>query len=1113
MKKRLLILLALVVISSSCEQQKLKVLVFSKTVEFRHGSINVGKSTLMQLGLTHGFEVDTTENAARFTEENLKKYAAVVFLNTTGDVLNSVQQSHFERYIQAGGGFVGVHAATDTEYDWPWYAKLVGANFVVHPKIQEANLQVLNQTHPATKHLPEIWRRKDEWYNFTKINPAIEVLINLDESSYEGGQNGENHPISWIQNYDGGRVFYTGLGHIDEAYADTDFQQHLLGGLQYAMGDGVLDYGKATTEALPEENRFVKTILDFNLDEPMELDELPGKGILFAERRGNLKLYDFDFGKSIAIGKLDVFYGNEDGLLGIAVDPNYEKNHWIYVFYSPQGEIPKQQVSRFTLTDDTLDLRSEKILITIPTIRECCHSGGALEFGPDGHLFIATGDNTNPFESAGFAPIDERPNRALWDAQKSAANTNDLRGKILRIKPEDDGTYSIPEGNLFPKGTPKTRPEIYIMGLRNPFRFSIDSKTKFVYWGDVGPDAGKGRENRGPKGMGEFNQARQAGFWGWPYTRGNNQAYNDFDFSTNTSGKKFDPANLINNSPHNTGMEHLPPAQESQLWYSYDESEEFPWLGTGGVNPMAGPVFHKADYPKATRTFPTYFENKLLVYEWMRDWIYVVTLDDDYNYVTAEPFMPHTEFSHPMDMIFGSDGALYLLEYGQSWNTRNLDARLSQITYVSGNRSPIARAAADKIIGATPLTVQFTAASSEDYDDDALTYEWSFNDQVQSTEMAPSFTFDEVGTYAVRLRVTDSKGASSESTVQIKAGNDAPKVNITLKNPIEYYREGKSFSYEISVTDAQDGSTTQGDIAAEDVQVKFTFIPEGQDRVQQTQGHLAHIDAPGKILIDGADCKACHAIDKKVNGPSYQDIATKYNANDMDYLSKKILEGGSGVWGEAMMAPHPTLSDVDARKIVDYILSLKQNEDLKKSSLGMTGVLRFDQHKPNQQGVYVLAATYKDSGTKGLENAEISTTAEYVFNSPRMNAQQGNRINRGAGNWEAEGLDLVGSLKNGSYLMFEELPLASLSSIDLNVFYIANYNYGGSVEFREGSPTGPLLGSTTLGYFHQTKSTRKTHKINIDTTLEQGALYVVFTNKKDKDQFIANAHELILHFK
>ncbi|CAN0600739.1 unnamed protein product, partial [Ectocarpus sp. 12 AP-2014] len=263
---------------------------------------------------------------------------------------------------------------------------------------------VVDNNHPSTKHLDSVWIMSDEWYNFKNINPDINVLITLNEASYEGGNNGENHPISWYHAYDGGRAFYTEMGHTTETFEDANFLNHLLGGISYAMGTGRLDYDLAKTDRVPPEDRFVKKILDFNLNEPMELDELPGKGILFVERRGALKLYNFATETTEVIAQLELFYGNEDGLLGLAVDPNYATNNWIYLFYSKAGDTLQQHVSRFDLVDNKLLLDSEKILLVIPTDRHCCHSGGALEFGPNGNLFIAVGDNTNPFESSGFAP-------------------------------------------------------------------------------------------------------------------------------------------------------------------------------------------------------------------------------------------------------------------------------------------------------------------------------------------------------------------------------------------------------------------------------------------------------------------------------------------------------------------------------------------------------------------------------------------------------------------------------------------------------------------------------------------------------------------------------------
>ncbi|GAB3268159.1 hypothetical protein GCM10027347_37470 [Larkinella harenae] len=212
------------------------ILVFSKTKGFRHKSIEPGKLGLIKLGRENGFSVDTTENAALFTHENLKKYKAVVFLSTTGDILNAEQQTAFEQYIKKGGGFVGIHAAADTEYEWPWYNQLVGAYFLSHPKQQNAEIVIVDKKHLSTKMLPDRWKRYDEWYNYKSIVPGIKVLGNLDEKTYEGGKNGDNHPFIWYREFDGGRSFYTGGGHTDESYSDPQFMAHVLGGIKYAMG-------------------------------------------------------------------------------------------------------------------------------------------------------------------------------------------------------------------------------------------------------------------------------------------------------------------------------------------------------------------------------------------------------------------------------------------------------------------------------------------------------------------------------------------------------------------------------------------------------------------------------------------------------------------------------------------------------------------------------------------------------------------------------------------------------------------------------------------------------------------------------------------------------------
>lgn len=223
-------------ISSATTKQKKKILVFSKTAGFRHASIPKGKEALLLLGKENNLLVDTTEDATVFNSNNLKQYDAVVFLSTTGDIFNNEQQTAFENFIRSGKGFVGIHAAADTEYEWPWYNKLVGAYFVSHPKQQKAKLTITDHKHASTKHLPHVWERFDEWYNYKSRNNDVNVLMTIDESSYEGGKEGAYHPMAWYHNFDGGRAFYTALGHTDESYKEENFLKHVLGGIKYALG-------------------------------------------------------------------------------------------------------------------------------------------------------------------------------------------------------------------------------------------------------------------------------------------------------------------------------------------------------------------------------------------------------------------------------------------------------------------------------------------------------------------------------------------------------------------------------------------------------------------------------------------------------------------------------------------------------------------------------------------------------------------------------------------------------------------------------------------------------------------------------------------------------------
>ena len=234
MKSTISIFILFCLLLSCGKKENPRVLVFSKTKGYRHESIEAGQLALMDLGKAHGFDVDTTENAAFISEENLKRYQAVIFLSTTMDILDVTQQCDFKRFIEAGGGFVGIHAAADTEYEWPWYGKLVGAYFKSHPRTQEATVRKVKPF--GTNKTPDTWTRTDEWYNYKTISPDINVIFNLDETSYEGGENGESHPIAWYHEYEGGRSFYTGMGHTKESYADSVYLDHLLAGNSVCLG-------------------------------------------------------------------------------------------------------------------------------------------------------------------------------------------------------------------------------------------------------------------------------------------------------------------------------------------------------------------------------------------------------------------------------------------------------------------------------------------------------------------------------------------------------------------------------------------------------------------------------------------------------------------------------------------------------------------------------------------------------------------------------------------------------------------------------------------------------------------------------------------------------------
>ena len=1075
---------------------KPRILVFTKTAGFYHDAIPAGVAAIQKLGAENGFDVDSTRDARYFVEDSLKQYGAVVFLSTTMNVLNADQQVAFERYIQSGGGFAGVHAAADTEYDWPWYNKLVGAQFLSHPQNQKAVIKVTDKTHPSTSFLPDRWERYDEWYNYKSINPDIKVLATLDETTYQGGANGDNHPIIWHHAFDGGRAFYTGLGHTKESYSEPLFLRHLLAGIQYAMGENKkLDYSKAYAVKAPEENRFVKTILSNDLNEPMELTVAPDGRVFFTERSGKFYVYEPAARKTRLLRDFPVKAVDKylNGLIGITLDPDFDQNNFIYFFYSSNtGEQYHQNVSRFKIAPDgNLDTTSEKILIKIPIDLEVsAHTGGSLAWDKHKNLYISTGDNTVPFESDGYAPLDERPGRHVYDAQRSAGNPADLRGKILRIHPEPDGSYTIPDGNLFQKGQ-GTRPEIYTMGCRNPYRISVDTATSIVYWGEVGPDAGQDSRH-GPRGYDEFNQAKGPGNFGWPYFVGANIAYNDSDFATKEIGPLFAVTGPVNPSPNNTGMKQLPPPTLPMVWYPYNRSEAFPDLGDGGRCAMGGPFYHFNPSAQSPTKLPEYYDKALFVYDWMRNWVVALRFDEANNYKRMERFMQNTgDFRRPVDIEIGPDGVMYMLEYGSVYGIDNLDARLVRIDYNSGNRNPVAQIITADTVGIAPLNVTFNGKRSYDFDeDDSLSYRWSFDGKTTSNEMSPTFSFAHNGMYKTVLTVTDKTGASSSDTVTINVGNTLPLVAInTTGNSTFFFPYSTALNYDVAISDKEDAAIERKNVA-----VLLKYIPKVA-QAQNTPGHQ-QVDESynlGKILVASSDCKACHQLNAKSVGPSFTAVSSKYSSdkNAVGYLSNKVITGGGGVWGEHAMNAHPQLSKEDAMEIVKYVLSVSNKTEEKK--LPQQGSLVLNQHVgTGEEGRYILTAAYTDAGGA---SQPLTTKTTLVLRPSKVQAEGADvlyNIQRGE--------KALGSIHNGSYFVLKSIDLKEVTGL---TYRYSSRDRDASIKVRVDSVRGPVISTlnfTATGNWNNFKEVTT----GINDPGGRHDLYFVFVKSDTPDKHLAS---------
>jgi cytochrome c len=789
-------------------------------------------------------------------------------------------------------------------------------------------------------------------------------------------------------------------------------------------------------------SRFEREVLIAACNDPMQMDVARDGRVFLIERAGTLKCYDPATGAVTEIGRRGVQLAGEIGLLGLALDRDFARTQRLFLFFAPKEKENTLRLSRFTLKDGQLDLASERMLLDYPIERAGLnHQGGGLVMTRSGDLYLGTGDNTPPIPEL---QIDERPGRHEWDAQRTSANSMSLRGKILRIRPTEEGSYTTPPDNLFPDGK-NGRPEIFAMGVRNAFRLSFDEATGTLYWGDVGQNISKG-EGVGPNGYDEIHQARRAGNFGWPYFTGPNEAYRRYDFATATVGERYDVAAPRNDSPNNTGARELPRPEPALIWYPSTASAEFPMLGSGGRSAMSGPVYTFDPKVTSDLKLPEHFDRTLFIHDWMRNWIMAVKLDAQHKIARIEPFLPEMRFRKPIQVQLGADHTLYVLETGDKWSG-NTDSQLVRLVYRRGNRAPRAVAAASVLAGKAPLRVRFDARKSVDKDGDALRYAWSFGSGSTSEVPAPEFIFTKPGVHPVTLTVSDSAGATSAAHLEVAVGNASPRVAFVKPANGSFYTEEQPVAYELSVSDEEDATIAPNRATVETV-LRASSLASSNE---------VH---PGLKLMQATTCFACHATTEKSVGPSYREVATRYRGDRAarEALAEKVLRGSAGIWGgDVPMPPHPQHTLEQTRLMVGWILSLAETGSPQVAT-GLRGTFKAPSASAGRRAalpVLALVASYTDGGVAELPS--LRGTAEVVLHPRQKRAAAFDRAERvevvdvfegGVGN--------VARMSADGWFAIEPIELRAASSILVR----ASALVPGTTEFelRLGGPDGRVLG-------------------------------------------------------
>ncbi len=878
-----------------------------------------------------------------FTLANLARFRAVVFWGASAQSLNAAQRTAFEGYIQSGGGFVGVHA---TGGNWHWFRRMNGELVSTAKRHEQKKLEASAKAEAA-----KLAKGEGNGIHQEEIVSKAPV-----QRSFDGGR-------AWVR-----------PESID--LKDLDALEQVVSGITYA---GRLEdpfHGLDLEKRRPTDDFFQVDELVADLEDPMEIAPLPDGQVLILERLGAIKVYVP--GKGVRkLAMLDVAAQGkpgyksdwfEGGGLGIAVDPDYGvKNDFVYIFYSlpdaPGPDAPGKhtnRLSRFRLVDGDL-LAYEKVLLDVPDDRHgrVCHVGGSLCFGKDRLLFVACGDNANPFESGGRTPIDERPGRWKFDAQRTSGNMNDLRGGISRIRINETGDgYTIPAGNLFPPGTDKTRPELFVKGCRNVWRIGYDSKTGGISWGDVGPDAGGPDANRGPTGYDCIGFAPTAGYYGWPYARGPRDFYVDYDFASGKSGASFADG-ITNDSPNNTGPQKLPEVRPALMWYTHGGVPQFPEIGGGGRTACVSVIYNQEG---RARSLPAWYDRVIFFHEWTRERLDLVKLDDDNQVEEVFPFLRNRRFLHPSDMAQDAMGNLYILEYGTKW-TGNKNGRLLKVAFKGWKYPPVITLDPDERFGGlkTPFVFEAKVATAEDKPATAV---WDFGDGEKAEGLKVSHVYAKSGRYTATLTVTDADGIQASSSVPVSAGNTYPEVKVGFKGAPKAIPWGEPLGVEVDATDAEDG-----DLSA-DVKITASFgVPFNKPLPDPRLIGLDPALRGTQLMADNA-CVACHSALSENVGPSYIEVAKRYK-NDpkrIETLTHSITQGISGKWGAH--SPMPSFADLPKGDVADLVAAIHSLANPTSIPLPVKdGMIQLPKERPAgipDSAVLTVHATVMDKGVKGL---------------------------------------------------------------------------------------------------------------------------------------------------